>query len=176
MGIKMTTPLAQIDAYIERKIEEHIDILVDYLASVGEDVVAHARSLPSPNPANLLKGKVVQRKTISHNVFKEGKRVAPHQPNYIDWSSNLRSSIGYVISVDGEIRRRSGFEPIKGGKDGAREGASYAESLVSEYPQGIALIVVAGKEYAAYVQRKGYDVLTSAELMARKMMNELFEQ
>ena len=35
------------------------------------------------------------------------------------------------------------------------------------------LIVVAGMNYAAYVQRKGYDVLTSSELLAEQLVRQL---
>ena len=49
------------------------------------------------------------------------------------------------------------------GSAGGSSGKAYAEKLAAKFPQGIALIVVAGMEYAAFVQNKGYNVLIEAE-------------
>lgn len=93
--------------------------------------------------------------------------------NYTDRSGNLRGSIGYVIVANGEIERLSGFSKSYGGKDGRgiKEGEDFAKSLIKKYQTGYALIVVAGMNYAAYVEAiNNYVVLTSAELYARKRL------
>ncbi len=156
MGITMTTPQAEIDAYIERQVQAMRSKLIRYLQAIGETVVTTARNLPSPNPAQ----------------FKS--KIPPHTPNYIDWTANLRSSIGYIIVDNGSVVQYGGFAGK--GREGESEGRRYAESLASKYPNGIVLIVVAGMRYAAYVQNKGYDVLASAEIEAEKLMNNLRQQ
>ena len=155
MGMKMTTPKAQIDAYINRKLDEWVEECISNLEFVGEECVAHVRSLPS----------------LSRADFPNPKKIPPQQPHFIDLTGSLRNSVGYVVVKDGEIKKKGGFES---GKPGAEEGAKYAESLVSRYPEGIVLIVVAGMNYAAYVSAKGYDVFDSAELKAESILKKMF--
>lgn len=137
MGMKMTTPMSQIEADINRALDKWVEDCIENLEFVGEACVAEARTAGS----------------------------------YTDRTGNLRSSVGYVISVDGDIRKKGGFESDK---PGAEEGARYAESLVGQYPQGIVLIVVAGMNYAAYVSANGYNVLDSAELKAEDILKQIF--
>lgn len=99
--------------------------------------------------------------------------------SYKDQTGNLRSSIGYVVAIDGNVVQISDFAPSEKGTDkatGQREGKSYAMSLVKQFPQGIVLIVVAGMNYASYVSAKGYDVLESSELLADKLVPEMLKQ
>ena len=93
--------------------------------------------------------------------------------SYKDQTGNLRSSTGYVLIVDGEIVSESAFDVVKDGQTGSDEGKAFAESLVKDYPTGIALVVVAGKNYAEYVAARGYDVLDSAELLAEQLVQKL---
>ena len=156
MGVKSNVNdfMREIEESINAELEKLRFEIVRQLSIIGERCVNEARSLPSlsrDNPAAKY----------------------PHQPNYIDDSGNLRSSIGYVIIVDGEIQALSGFESIGGAKEGAESGKEYARSLVANYPTGYALIVVAGMNYAEYVAANGYDVLDSAELIAEKMCKEI---
>ena len=88
--------------------------------------------------------------------------------SYKDRTGNLRSSIGYVITVDGRI--------IQQGKDGSSKGAAYVKSLARKFPQGICLIVVAGMNYASYVSAKGLDVLDSSELLAERLVPQMLKQ
>lgn len=155
MPIRVVTPKGLIGEAIREMQERVRRVLIRNLAYVGEQVVNTARNLPSP-PATMA-----------------GK---PHKPNYIDWSANLRSSIGYVLAEDGKIVSESSFEPVKGGEEGARKGRDFAESLAKEHDKGLVLIVVAGMEYARYVANKGYDVLDSAELLAKKLVPEISRQ
>lgn len=95
--------------------------------------------------------------------------------SYKDQTGNLRSSTGYVLIVDGEIISESAFDVVMNGQQGAQEGKTFAESLVKDYPTGIALVVVAGKNYAQYVAAKGYDVLDSAELLGEQLVHKMVE-
>lgn len=158
MAIDMITPEEAVTREIEEAMQREYEVLIETLAYVGESAVAHARSLVSPNVKDF-----------------EG-RIPPHQPNYIDWTANLRSSIGYVVISEGRVVAGSAFEAIKNGREGSDEGRRFAESLLSKFATGIHLVVVAGMKYASYVSAKGYDVLDSAELLAEKLAKELLER
>lgn len=124
----------------------------------------------------------VQRmeKAIIRQMFIAGEEcnnVARSRHTYKDQTGNLTSSIGYVVAVDGKIINPiGGFDTVLGGQKGAKEGKAYAKQLVSEYNKGIVLIVVAGMDYAKYVSDRGYDVLDSAELEAKRIVPILLSQ
>lgn len=156
MAIQLTTPKQEIEKHIIQQTQRLKDAVVYNLLYVGEQVVNHARNLPSP----------------SAEIYDK----IPHQPNYIDRTANLRSSIGYVVSIDGDIVKAGGFEPVSGGAEGTESGRRYAQRIAGELNSGIALIVVAGMRYARYVTAKGYDVLDSAELLAERLIPQMLKQ
>lgn len=158
MPIQRITPQADIDRFIAKRIEAYQYALVRKMCYIGEQVVNHARELPSPNAA-AYKGKI-----------------PPHQPNYMDWTANLRSSIGYAVSIDGNIVQMSSFETVGNGGTGSKTGKDYVMQLINGFPQGIVLIVVAGMNYASYVSAKGYDVLDSSELLAKKLVPQMLKK
>lgn len=123
----------------------------------------------------LSEAKEVEREIIRRFAY-VGERClseARDRGNYTDRTGNLRSSIGYVIVKDGEIIKRDGFRRVKDGKDGVQEGKAFINKLVSEFPSGIALIVVAGMDYAGYVEARNFNVLTSSELLAEQLVPEI---
>lgn len=126
-------------------------------------------------------GNQVERVTsaLIYNLCAVGEQVlnqARSTNSYKDQTGNLRSSIGYVVAVDGEVVQSSSFEVVKDGADGSRDGKSYALDLVKQFPEGIVLIVVAGMNYASYVSAKGYDVLDSSEVLADRLVPEILKQ
>lgn len=93
---------------------------------------------------------------------------------YKDQTGNLTSSVGCAVVVEGEIMQISGFEAIKPtGAQGSQDGKAYIQSLASQFPTGITLIVVAGMNYAAYVERRGIGGMTGGELFARQAVEDL---
>lgn len=89
--------------------------------------------------------------------------------DYTDRTGNLRSSVGYVVVAGGEIVDRN-FQKSKG-DTGLSVGSELAERLAQQYESGYALIVVAGMNYALYLEAKHHrDVLTSAELFAQQKL------
>lgn len=140
MGVKPTFKMADIKAQLAaavRRIDRAIFLMLSYL---GEQAV----------------------------------KIAREKGDYRDVTGNLRSSIGYVIAKNGKVmkanfernliktdptkRRRNNY-----GKDGVAEGERFARSLVAGFGSGWVLIVVAGMAYAAKVESRGRDVLTSAK-------------
>lgn len=89
--------------------------------------------------------------------------------NYIDRTGNLRNSIGYVVLKDGKTVAESGFANTEGGAKGEK----LISSLKKQYHKGIVLIVSAGMNYAAYVEARNYNVITSAELLADKLVPQI---
>lgn len=100
--------------------------------------------------------------------------------NYRDRTGNLRSSIGYVICRNGEVVGAGNWEQSSVGTDrqtGVDTGKRLAERIASQQKSGYCLIVVAGMNYATYVEDLGYNVLQSAETLAiqesKKLLNKL---
>jgi len=119
------------------------------------------------------------KKALVYNLCAVGEQVlnaARLTNSYKDQTGNLRSSIGYVVAVDGEIVQMSSFDTVKEGREGSRGGKEYAMQLVRDFPHGIVLIVVAGMNYASYVSAKGYDVLDGSELLADKLVPQMLQQ
>lgn len=106
------------------------------------------------------------------------QRLSAEGKDYNNRTGNLRSSIGYVIVIGGKEVGKGGFEPTpdgsEGGRKGMQDGLEYARKIASKYRgDAIQLVVVAGMNYARYVDIKGYDVLSTAELVAERMISEL---
>ena len=104
---------------------------------------------------------------------------AKENGNYQDHTANLRNSIGYVVSVDGQVVDEN-FNASKHGTEPSNEDPlKYGRTLAVEVAQskrGISLVVVAGMRYASYVEGKGRVVLTSAEQFASQYLPNLLKQ
>jgi hypothetical protein len=93
---------------------------------------------------------------------------------YQDQTGALRSSIGYVLYHNG-MEVASNFESTGGeqGNEGAQKGLSYARSMAEKYgSSGMVAVVVAGMDYALYMESKGQDVLTGS---TRQFADDLSE-
>lgn len=95
--------------------------------------------------------------------------------SYQDRTGNLRSSIGYIILKDGKPIEKGGFKITKSGGNGQKEGETFINKIISQYPKGFVLVVVAGMKYASYVEARNYNVLTSAELLAEREVLKLLK-
>lgn len=94
--------------------------------------------------------------------------------NYTDQTGNLRSSIGYAVVWNGKVVQRDCIDKVKQGDKGVSEGDYYLSKCVKKArKKGIVLIVTAGMNYAEYVEAKGYNVLSSAELKAGPLVKIL---
>lgn len=98
---------------------------------------------------------------------------------YMMQTGALLSSTGYEVFVDG-VAIHSQFDAASGAESNAAEtgiksGQSIAETI-GKGTKGIALVVVAGMNYAAYVEAKGYNVLSSAEHLAERELPRILEK
>lgn len=96
---------------------------------------------------------------------------------YTDRSGNLRSSIGYAILENGKPIKKSTFNKvIATATDAEIKSNELISSLAATYKDGLVLIVVAGMNYAAYVEAKGYNVLNSSETLAKTLVPKMLKQ
>lgn len=133
------------------------------------------------------------REVFAHLVEmgEESYATAYREGRYQNITGNLRSSLGYVVAQDGKIIKEGGFKQVQGrgenyekvffttkaqktvqfwargkagdGSEGSRQGLEYARSLARS-SKGLMLIVVAGMDYASYVNDIHHrDVIDSAE-------------
>lgn len=99
---------------------------------------------------------------------------------YMMQTGALTSSTGYKVFVDG-VAVHEQFEAASGSQgEAATKGMQAGQELadkVGSQTKGVALVVVAGMDYAFYVEKSGRNVLTSAEKLAErelpKMLNKL---
>lgn len=118
------------------------------------------------------------REACLNNLMYVGEQAvneARQRGRYKDQTGNLRSSIGYCVLEDGKVIKESSFDTVKNGAQGSLKGRAFLQRLISEHPSGLVLIVVAGMEYAAYVEAKNLNVLDSAEQLAERLLPQLLK-
>lgn len=108
--------------------------------------------------------------------------IARKNGSYKDQTGNLRSSIGYVIAKDGEVIASNFKESDKGSDKttGKQKGYRVSEDISLSFPGGYILIGVAGMDYAAAVEAKGYEVVTGANTQCndylKKALRSVFKK
>lgn len=95
-------------------------------------------------------------------------RLAKNTNTYTDRTNNLRSSIGFVLYKDGQ-KVAASFDKAGQGEEGngavgANRGEDIADQVAGNYASGYVVVLVAGMDYAAYVEAKNFDVITGATL------------
>ena len=97
--------------------------------------------------------------------------------SWYDQTGNLRSSIGFAVYDYGWKKVQSSFQTVMGGSDGSSEGRKMINNLANEYSKVYALVVVAGMNYAEYVESlENKDVLASTELWAKDVIDARLER
>ncbi|WP_419556367.1 hypothetical protein [Phocaeicola sp.] len=97
--------------------------------------------------------------------------------SWYDQTGNLRSSVGYVIAHNKNIIQYSTFNQVKQGSEGVKTGKDLAKELAKRYSNNYVLIVVAGMNYAEFVEAMdNKDVLASTELWAREQVQLMLEK
>lgn len=91
----------------------------------------------------------------------------------------LLSSSGYEVFKDG-VAIHTAFEAASGAESsaastGMKSGKTLAEKVGSE-TKGLSLVVVAGMNYAVYVESKGYNVISSAEHLAQRELPRMLSE
>lgn len=119
--------------------------------------------------------------TVLQYIGEECVRQARENGNYIDHTGNLRNSIGYVLLYNGDIVSTNFEERVqskvinKANGVGVLEGRKLAETLAKDFTKGYALIIVAGMNYAYYVETLNKDVLDGAERYAIRVVPKMIK-
>lgn len=96
---------------------------------------------------------------------------------YTDRTGNLRISIGYVVLEDGKPIKKGSFAKVLAtATDAEAKSNEFITRLAATYNTGLVLLVVAGMDYAAYVEARGYNVLSSAEALAKTLVPQMLKQ
>lgn len=98
------------------------------------------------------------------DLGEELTKYAKEKHNYTDRTGNLTNSIGYAVVRNKEIVYCGG-ENQPG--EGFQEALKVAQKMAATADETFSLIIVAGMNYAAYVEAKGYNVILPAELKAK---------
>lgn len=110
---------------------------------------------------------------------------ARNNHTYKDQTGNLTSSIGYFILKDQKIMMRvfdSSTKPNLKNKNSVPkyQPRNLSNSILAEalekFPKGFVLVGFAGMEYAAAVESKNYDVITSSAITAEKDLRKSLEE
>lgn len=100
-------------------------------------------------------------------------KYAKDQHTYTDQTGNLTNSIGYAVVRKGKIVTYGGEnQPGEGAADGLKVATQMAANLQNTF----SLIIVAGMNYAAYVESKGYNVILPAQFKAMKDFPEAMKR
>lgn len=107
-------------------------------------------------------------------------RTRSNHESWIDRTGNLRSSIGYAIFDYGQEVISSAFDAVAApegdGRSGSARGQEYIRELANRYSDTYALVVVAGMDYAEYVEAiESKDVLASTEVWAKQKVDSYLE-
>lgn len=103
---------------------------------------------------------------------------ARNNADFNNWTNDLRSSFGVAVAVDGKIVKSNftlrGDGKEGDGRPGLQEAQKYVDELMRDQSKGVALVLVAGRYYAGYVEAKGRNVLTAYVLdTAKELVNTL---
>lgn len=145
ISVEPNFDMRSIHNYMEKKVKEQMDAVVAYLNQKGIEYTNIAR-----------------RKTLAKEPY-----------NNITF--NLVSSVGFAIARDGVIVQS--YFPLSGtGAQGKAKGEVLAERVAREYsgPSDIVLVLVAGEDYATFVQAKGKDVVSASSNAFELFLNQVW--
>lgn len=98
---------------------------------------------------------------------------------YMMQTGALLSSSGYTVFKDG-VAIHTAFEAASGAESGAAaKGMKKGQELatkVGKETTGLSLVVVAGMNYAVYVESKGKNVISSAEHLAQRELPRMLSE
>lgn len=103
-------------------------------------------------------------------------KVNANEKVYKDRTNVLNSSIGYVIYKDGELIK-SNFSSSGTGREGdgtagKNKGENLAIEIGKQFTKGYVCVLVAGADYAVYVESKQYDVTSGSWMQFDNIFTE----
>lgn len=112
--------------------------------------------------------------TIASKIGEDALSISRQEHVYKAQTGNLQSSCGFAVTYNGTTTTTTPFTPAPGnnkpdGQTGSQAGKTYLEEcLQRRLEHGVSLTMVAGMNYAGYVEDWGGDVLKSAEAHVRQ--------
>lgn len=107
---------------------------------------------------------------------------AKHNKGYKDRTANLKNSISFALFYNGKlVRMNVGQIPKPEESPQGQQGVQNALETYSNEPdvvapKGYSLVIVAGMEYGAYVEHRGYNVLHLTKYFLRDEMRTILEE
>lgn len=98
--------------------------------------------------------------------------------SYTDRTGNLRSSIGYIIKRGGRTVDENFTAAGSGstsGDEGINKARGVAERVSTMYGDQLVAVLVAGEDYAVYVESMGYEVISGSMLHFARRFEENFK-
>lgn len=172
MGIEPQFSKQQILKKALESVQKIDNYVLNELKFIGLEFVRNARMKASDAEySNDAKDLVVAAKLAGASGLNLGSA-----SSFTDRTGALRSSIGFIITKNGKIVEQD-FVDSDNGSDkssGKATGLKYAKQLRGS-ELGYTLIVVAGMQYAVYVEAKGFDVITGSSFFAEQSLKEAIE-
>lgn len=172
--IRPTFKKSDIDRYFQKEFEKIERKTIARLRMIGELAVNMAREKGNNNPAAfpisyVPNAKPLKQRTVTQRDIDKNPHVKqPEFGDYLEWTGNLTSSIGFFICKDGVIiDQEAGTKGVGRARKLAKE--------ASKGRKGYVLVVTSGMEYASYVEAKGYDVISSSEIWAQREAGRLLK-
>lgn len=169
MGIKPLFSPNDIRARLNAEIEKIEKQAEARLIRIGNKFVRDARSKTDDKAYTEALQGISKSRGLAKAILEADS------PSFTDRTGNLRSSIGFVLLKDGKVVK-SDFEQTLEGSEGKAQAIRYASGEADRFVFGYALIVVAGMEYAAAVESKGYDVISGSSIEATNALNKYFKK
>lgn len=108
---------------------------------------------------------------------KQDEEYLRNNDGFNDQTGNLRSSLGAGVFEDARLVFSTPFEAVLGGSRGSAEGRRALQRLATETRGRIVKIMVAGMDYAQYVEDIGSkDVLESRRLQCESEAQGIMER
>ena len=117
----------------------------------------------------------VENATVYYFSYMGGKlaKYAKEMHSYTDRTGNLTNSIGYAVAKGGKIINTGG---MMGSSEAKAASLQVLQEMMDRINHQFALIIIAGMEYASYVEAKGYNVIMPSELKAKAEMPAVIQR
>lgn len=114
---------------------------------------------------------------VLNYVCEEAVTEARDRGSYTDQTGNLRSSIGYVITDGKNVVNTGEQKQYKNGTEGLSKSKKLLEEYAERHSGDVCAHVVAGMDYADYVERiHGKTVLSPARVYIDSVLPKRLEQ
>ncbi|WP_285011203.1 hypothetical protein [Pedobacter faecalis] len=143
ISLEATYSMDRVRSYIEKRVSERTEEVISFLRAKGVEYTEIARS------------KTLANKPYTNRTF------------------NLVSSVGFAIVKSGQVVE-SYFPLMRTGAEGKAKGEATAARWAKGHSDSddVVLVLVAGEDYASFVQAKEFDVTKMASIEFSGFLNQ----